>query len=114
MMNRMITTRTPRTSFRHTTSGMELTIPLPGVAPDSLRIEVQDDKLRIQATSRKLEFEGLNLVHSEFTTGDFDRTYLLPKEVDRDSIEAELEHGMLRVQLRERAPDVRRIPISTN
>jgi HSP20 family molecular chaperone IbpA len=43
--------------------------------------------------------EGARLLHEEYRLGDYQRSFILGDEVDRDRITAELTHGVLRLFL---------------
>lgn len=58
--------------------------------------------------------EGYELSYGEYGTGDYQRTFTLPDEIDRDAIEASLKEGLLRISLK-KAPEAqtRKITVTT-
>ena len=53
---------------------------------------------------------GARVLHEEYRPGDYQRSFILSDEVDRDRITAELKNGVLRLFL-PKAERVRRIEI---
>ncbi len=73
---------------------------VPGFAPEDIKIDVEEDLLTIRAERKDEEeqTEGEWHLHERFT-GATERRLRLGKEIDRDTIEAELEHGVLTLSL---------------
>jgi HSP20 family protein len=57
--------------------------------------------------------DGYDLVHGEYGIGDYQRTFTLPDEIDRDNIEATFSHGVLRMTL-PKAPEAQARKISVS
>lgn len=66
----------------------------PGVARDALRVEVSGAELTLEG--RRSGYEGW------LGASRLQRTFRVPESVDLDGIEAELNHGVLRVRLPKR------------
>lgn len=75
-----------------------LEVEMPGVCKDDLELTVRDGSLRI-AGERKAPEGDRKYWYNERRYGRFERVVSLPEAVDRDSIEAELHDGILRVTL---------------
>lgn len=93
---------TPSVEVVESDDQIELTAEMPGLTRDDVRIEVDDDVLRIHGEKRE-EFEeeerdGKVRV-SERRYGAFSRSFGLPGSVDADAIEAEMKNGVLTVRL---------------
>jgi HSP20 family protein len=77
---------------------------LPGVKPQDVRIDVQNNVLNISG-ERKLERddkrEGYHRIESSY--GSFTRSFALPESVDPHMVEAEMSEGVLTVKLAKRA-----------
>ena len=73
---------------------------LPGVKKEDLDIDLNDNYLTIRA---KKEFEKeekeKSYRRSEFKYGEFMRSIYIPQEVDIEKIDAELEHGILKIRI---------------
>lgn len=70
---------------------------MPGVANDKVTINFDKGQLTIEG--RRGETTGSGLIAAEYRPLDFSRTFLVPQGIDTDKIEAELQHGVLRVHL---------------
>ena len=73
---------------------------VPGFAPEDIKIEMEEDILTIRAEreGEEEQAEGEWRLHERFT-GAVERKLRLGKQIDRDAIEAELEHGVLKLSL---------------
>jgi HSP20 family protein len=73
---------------------------LPGVNPEDVRIEVDNNVLTISG-ERKLEREeqreGYHRIESSY--GVFTRSFALPESVDPTKVEAEIDQGILTVRI---------------
>jgi HSP20 family protein len=70
---------------------------LPGVARDDLTIRLEENELTIEAR-RSPVTQGAPLA-TEYRTADYRRSFVLPRGIDRDAIDARLTAGVLRVGL---------------
>lgn len=91
-----------------------LRVDLPGAAPDSIDLTVDDDVLLVSASRPDDVPEGAQVLLRERSHGTVTRHIRLPEAFDRDAIEASYDDGVLsvRIPLMERAKprriDVRR------
>ena len=73
---------------------------MPGVAEEDIDITLEKDVLTINGFVSDVEGpQGYELAHGEYGIGDYQRSFTLPDEADRDNIEASLSHGVLRLTL---------------
>jgi HSP20 family molecular chaperone IbpA len=72
---------------------------LPGVNEEDVEIVLERDRLTISGPMAGRAPEGYRVVYSEFCHGDFERSFVLTDDIDRDRIEANLESGVLRLTL---------------
>jgi len=70
---------------------------LPGVAPEALRINVDNDELTLEAR-RELPSEGV-LLSAEYPACDYRRSFVVPTGIDASKIAAELKNGILHLHL---------------
>jgi HSP20 family protein len=78
-----------------TTTGYELMIDLPGVAPENVQVEFNDGVLSVSGQRPAPEqVEGRQVHRNERRWGNFQRSVKLP-EVDGERISAEFKHGVL-------------------
>lgn len=90
----------PTLDLAETAEGFEISVDLPGIKPEDVKLELHDGQLLIsgkreQATERK----DKNFHYTERASGSFMRSVVLPSDVDADKIEANYEHGVLVVKL---------------
>jgi HSP20 family molecular chaperone IbpA len=88
---------------------------MPGVAEKDVDIMLEKDVLTINGyISNPVPPEGYELAHGEYGIGDYQRSFTLPDEIDRDKVEASLNNGVLKVTL-PKAPEAqtRKITVKT-
>ncbi len=106
---------TPPIDIYETDDGLLLRADLPGVSLNTLELQVQDNKLTLFGRMESRAPENARLLHQEFETGDFLRSFILSDEVDHERISAKLTNGVLEVLL-PKAPtaEPRRIQVRTS
>jgi len=73
---------------------------IPGITPDEVKIEVEDDVLTVSGEhSEEKEEKKEHYMRRERRSGSFSRSMVLPKGVKADEIEATTEHGVLEVTI---------------
>lgn len=106
---------TPPIDIYETDAGLVLRADLPGVSLDTLELQVQDNKLTLFGRMEQVVPENARLLHQEYETGDFLRSFILSDEVDHQRIAAKLNHGVLEVVLpKADKPEPRRIQVATS
>ena len=71
-----------------------------GVNPEDLKISLHNDLLTIKGERRmKNDFSEKDYLYQECYWGTFSRSIILPSEVDNQSVEAEIENGILTITL---------------
>ena len=93
----------PDFEVRETRDGLVFNADLPGVKDDDLEITVVGNRLRING-KRELQQEsrGDTWYAAERAYGSFARTFILPDGCDTSNVTANLENGVLTVQLPKR------------
>jgi len=105
---------TPPIDIFETEDGLVLLADLPGVASDSLELQVQDNKLTLFGRVKSPVPDEARLLHQEYRVGHFLRSFILSDEVDHERITAKLNQGVLEVALpRVKRSEPRRIPVAT-
>ena len=91
----------PKVDILSDNDGITILADLPGVGEQNVDITVEKDVLTLNGyvSSALSAPEGYELAYNEYGIGDFQRSFTLPDEIDRDGIEASLSHGVLRVNL---------------
>lgn len=90
-----------------------LTAELPGIAPENIDVQVENDVLTVRG-ERKYENEeergGYRRVERSY--GSFARSFVLPKGTPADAIDARVEHGVLTVTIpKAAAQTVRKVEV---
>lgn len=79
---------------------MKIQCETPGVRKEDVKLSILDDNLTIEfEKSRKKEDQGLTWHRSEMFQGRYQRTLRLPEHIDQNSIQAEMNNGVLSVCL---------------
>ncbi|TAJ69834.1 MAG: Hsp20/alpha crystallin family protein [Phenylobacterium sp.] len=88
----------PRMDIRDTKDSLEISVELPGLARDDVKITVEDEVLTISGekkTEREAKEEDYHF--SERTYGAFSRSVTLPRSVEAAKIKATMKDGVLKV-----------------
>jgi HSP20 family molecular chaperone IbpA len=96
---RMVQAFTPPIDIHEEPDGLILEADLPGAVEENLRIQLEDNVLNLYARIESPIPEGARLLHEEYRVGDYQRSFILGDEVDREKITAHLTHGVLRLFL---------------
>lgn len=93
---------TPVVDVRETKDAIEVVAELPGMRPDDVEVNVENNVLTVAGEKKQEVTEGspeaeYHLV--ERRCGKFERSFTLPRSVDPDRIAARFEHGLLTVTL---------------
>jgi HSP20 family protein len=122
-MNRMLTSAfpdvarisvnswSPPVDIQETDDGFVVEADLPGVRPDDVTIDLEGKELRIGGEYGAAE-QGEGDTQRVRRSGRFDYRLTLPSEVKSEACTANLEHGVLRLQLPKASTGIRqRIPV---
>ena len=81
-------------------NSLRITMELPGVNPDDVRLSLENNVLTIRGEKKQQMDDSNERVHRfERTYGMFERTFVLPNTVDSERIDARYENGVLQVTL---------------
>jgi HSP20 family protein len=79
---------------------LRITMELPGVDPNDVRLSLENNILTIGGEKKQQSEDSNERVHRfERTYGMFERTFALPNTVDPEKIEARYENGVLLVTI---------------
>lgn len=84
---------------------------VPGANEDSVEVTLEKNILTINAYVNSAMPEGYNLTYAEYEVGDYQRSFRISQEIDRDKIKAVIKDGVLRLFL-PKAADARTRKIS--
>ncbi len=72
---------------------------MPGVDAQSVDISIEDGILTITGTVERVDTKNRHFLYSEYDEGDYQRSFTLTEEIDRDRIDATVKNGVLRLTL---------------
>ena len=92
------------TDVVETTDDVRVTMEIPGIEPDAIDITIDNNVLRISGEKRSTrnEEDGGAWRLSERRYGRFERSFVLPRDVRPDAVDASYENGVLTVLLPKR------------
>jgi HSP20 family protein len=106
--------RTPAVSLRETDDALLLDADLPGVKAEQLQISVTHGVLTVHGTVAEHGRAGFTQLHREFEPADFQRTFILPDNVDAGAISANTRNGVVTITLpKVKTAQPRRIAVTT-
>ena len=90
----------PHLDIVETATDYVVSVDLPGVKPEDVKVEMEDGRLTISGKRETVTEDNAKNVHRvERTRGSFHRAISLPREVDVEKIDAKYEQGVLHVTL---------------
>lgn len=89
---------TPAVDICNDESGLDIFMDLPGVEKNDVKIEVDENNV-LSINAKQSYAEPEKAVLREFTTGNFYRAFSLSEELERDSISASFEDGVLKLHI---------------
>lgn len=89
----------PRADIYETDEDVFVIADMPGVDGNSIDITLEKNILTIVGTTNLEKPEGYSLVFAEYEVGDYERSFRLTDQIDRDGIEAVHKDGVLRLVL---------------
>jgi HSP20 family protein len=96
--------RSPALDVAESEQAYTVTLDLPGVAKDDVKVSVEGRKVSIEANSAKTHERknGDRVLVRERAASSFSRSFVLPVELDQERSTAKLEHGVLTLELAKR------------
>lgn len=95
---------TPPATIWEDAEGYHVEMDLPGVKTEDLDVTMEAGRLMVGA-KRSFENDERRVIHNERRFGEVTRSVELPDSIDAETIEASLDNGLLRVDLKKR-PEV--------
>ena len=91
-----------------------LSLEVPGLSEDSIKVSLDDDTLTVEGTSEPSLPEGYILRRKERGAGSFRYEFTLDRAWDPETLTACLQDGVLAIRISKVAkPSARQIPLST-
>jgi HSP20 family protein len=90
----------PETNVMETDKALEVTIELPGMKPEDVKVEMKENALWITGEKKEeKEEKGKTFHRVERRAGMFRRVLPLPAEVTHDQVDARFTDGVLKITL---------------
>ena len=104
----------PRVDLYDANDELILLADVPGADPDRIDVRFEDGTLRIHAYVEPRQPAETSFFDHEYGIGDFDRELEIGNIIDPERIDAEMDHGVLRLRMpKSEAARPRRIPVNT-
>jgi HSP20 family protein len=107
--------RSPALDVAESDQAYTVTLELPGIAKDDVKVSVEGRHVTIEANASKTDErkDGDRIVYRERSATSYARTFVLPAEVDQARSSAKLDNGVLKLELPKREPvSARRIAVN--
>ncbi len=101
----------PPTDIRETNEDIVLTADMPGVKPDGVDVTLENDILTVRGTVADEYRRAAGAAYAEYEVGNYQRSFSLSDEIDRDKINARMSNGVLTLTLPKTRPSQKRIEV---
>jgi HSP20 family molecular chaperone IbpA len=89
----------PRSDIYETEKEIIVMADIPGANEKTVDITLEKNVLSITAYIEPIRTSEHDIVYAEYEEGDYQRSFRLSDEIDRDKIEASVSEGVLRLRL---------------
>jgi HSP20 family protein len=89
----------PRADVYEVDDQIVIVADVPGVNENSVDVTLEKNVLTINAYIEPFEPEGYSLSFAEYEVGDYQRSFRLSDEIDREKIQATIKDGVLHLYL---------------
>ena len=96
--------RSPALDVAESEQAYTVTLELPGVAKDDVKVSIEGRRVSIEAKSgtKDEHKDGDRVLLQERTSSTYARNFVLPADLDQERSKAKLEHGVLTLELAKR------------
>jgi HSP20 family protein len=92
--------RVPAVDVRESEDGYVMEAELPGLTDKDVELKIEDNILTLSSRKDEAKEEDKNgYLIRERRSAEFCRTFVLPKDVDRENIKADFKNGLLAVNI---------------
>ncbi len=99
----------PRVDISEDEKNLFVTVEIPGVTKDDVKVTINDDNVLVIKGEKKREFKTedkeRNFIRVERSYGSFQRSFILPDNVKKDNISAKFDNGVLTITLEKVEPE---------
>lgn len=89
----------PRASIYEVDDEITILVDMPGVKAENIDITMEKNELKINGMVSFDTPEGYSLVYREYSIGDYERSFVLPRDIDREKVKATVKDGVLKLTL---------------
>jgi HSP20 family molecular chaperone IbpA len=89
----------PHVDILETDDTLLLVGDMPGVDENGVDVTIEKNILTIKGSVVRGVPAGYKLSYEEYGVGDYERSFTLPNEIDRDGIQATIKDGVLKLAL---------------
>ena len=90
----------PQSNIVENEHGFEISLDLPGTSLDDIQVEVNEGRLVVSGKRSFTDVKEGEINHRiERWSGEFERSFVFPMDVDFDQVTAELKSGVLLLQV---------------
>ena len=92
--------RVPEADVVESENEIRVVVELPGMKPENIELDVENNVLTIGGHKQEEQRNGDDTWHlSERRYGKFSRSFVLPRDVDQEGIQARFDNGVLAVAI---------------
>ena len=103
----------PAVNVKESDKAYTMEVAVPGIKKEFCRVTINNDGDLVLAIENKFEHKEENknehFLRREFSYGNYQQTYTLPENVDKDSISAKVENGVLTITMPKLAEKVGKV-----
>ena len=89
----------PVTDIFETPEALTVVLEMPGVGPNSIEANVENDIVTIEGRIDFTKYEGMQPVYTEYNVGHYVRSFQISNKVDQGKISAEMKDGVVTLVL---------------
>ena len=89
----------PRADIYETMENVVVTVDMPGLTEDAIDITLEKNILTINGISSQNVPDGYSLAFAEYEPGDYERSFQLTDQINREGIQAMYKDGVLKLTL---------------
>jgi len=89
----------PVTDIFETPEALTVVLEMPGVGPNSIEANVENDIVTIEGRIDFTKYEGMQPVYTEYNVGHYARSFQMSNKIDQGKISAEMKDGVVTLVL---------------
>lgn len=94
-----VATMVPPADIYETDDAYVVMLDMPGATKESISVNMDRSTLTIRGTAELLRYDDAKLHYNEIRGGVYERSFNLTEGIDRNSVEAHFENGVLTIKL---------------